>query len=427
MFKAFAAIKGWISDLLRIGKSVLGRERDMVRIRLRRQGSKGQPSYRIVVTDQRRARNGKYLENIGHYNPRTRPATEIIKEDRALYWLGVGAQPSDAVRRILDHTGTWARFQRMRAGESMEDLVNEADEDRGELPSPRTNYPSPRDGESKLKRREAARNASADEPSQQPPEEPEKDNHPPTVPKHADQQPDDIDDPSRPHADKSEENRPGTESDKAAEEPDAVEVVEQQPCENQVETPNTGPAAVDLYNNLNRPGKTQLKDEFIPPRPSPTPEYRRNRKQEGFVDAIRKEPEISKRTRQVLTKRWERKDEATREFLKQQYGGCCQICSYTFPKYDGEPYFEGLYIESHTQGSFLDDPANVLCLCANHCAQFLHGAREFNPDFREQVLSYESGDHHILKLELIGQNQEIRFSQRHIIDLKAIVEATGST
>ena len=134
----------------------------MVRIRLRRQGLKRQPSYRVVVTDQRKARSGSYLENIGHYNPRTRPATEIIEEERALYWLSVGAQPSDAVRRLLEHTGTWERFQRLRAGESMDDLVKEAEENRGELPSPKTNYPSPAAGESKIKAREAAR-LSADE------------------------------------------------------------------------------------------------------------------------------------------------------------------------------------------------------------------------------------------------------------------------
>ena len=115
----------------------------MVRIRLRRQGAKGQPTYRIVVIDQRKARNGKYLENIGYYNPRTRPATEVIKEDRALYWLSVGAQPSDPVRRILDHTGTWERFQRLRTGESMEALVKEAEENKPEPPSPKTNYPAP--------------------------------------------------------------------------------------------------------------------------------------------------------------------------------------------------------------------------------------------------------------------------------------------
>ena len=132
----------------------------MVRIRLRRQGLKGQPSYRVVVTDKRKARNGSYLENIGHYNPRTRPSTEIIDEDRALYWLSVGAQPSDAVRRVLEHTGTLARFQRLRAGENLEDLVKEAEETRAELPSPRTNYPAPGDGESKIKAREAARLAA---------------------------------------------------------------------------------------------------------------------------------------------------------------------------------------------------------------------------------------------------------------------------
>ena len=132
----------------------------MVRIRLRRQGLKRQPSYRIVVIDQRKARNGSYLENIGHYNPRTRPATEIIQEDRALYWLSVGAQPSDAVRRLMDHTGTWDRFQRLRAGESLDDLVREADETRQPLPSPKTNYPAPGAGESKIKAREAARLAA---------------------------------------------------------------------------------------------------------------------------------------------------------------------------------------------------------------------------------------------------------------------------
>ncbi len=132
----------------------------MVRIRLRRQGLKRQPTYRIVVTDQRKARNGSYLENIGYYNPRTRPATEVIAEDRALYWLSVGAQPSDAVRRLLDHTGTWERFQRLRGGESMEDLVKEAESAQSELPSPKTNYPAPGDGESKIKAREAARLAS---------------------------------------------------------------------------------------------------------------------------------------------------------------------------------------------------------------------------------------------------------------------------
>lgn len=132
----------------------------MVRIRLRRQGLKRQPTYRIVVIDKRKARDAGYLENIGYFNPRTRPNTEVIEEERALYWLSVGAQPSDRVKTIMQHTGTWDRFQRLRAGESIEDLVKEAEENKAELPSQRTNYPAPADGESKIKAREAARLAA---------------------------------------------------------------------------------------------------------------------------------------------------------------------------------------------------------------------------------------------------------------------------
>ena len=129
----------------------------MVRIRLRRVGLKKQPSYRIVVADKRQARNGKYLENIGQYNPRTRPTTEVVDEARALHWLSVGAQPSDAVRRIFDHTGTWERFERLRKGEDIEVLVAEAIENAPELPSQRTRFPAPGDGESKIKAKEAAK------------------------------------------------------------------------------------------------------------------------------------------------------------------------------------------------------------------------------------------------------------------------------
>jgi len=132
----------------------------MVRIRLARIGLKGQPSYRIVVTDKRKARNSEALENIGWYNPRTRPSTEVIDEERALYWLSVGAQPSDAVNRILNRLGTLDRFARLKDGEELEALVKEAEETRAELPDQRTNYPAPAAGESKIKAREANRLAA---------------------------------------------------------------------------------------------------------------------------------------------------------------------------------------------------------------------------------------------------------------------------
>src|SRR5690606_28862273 len=99
----------------------------MVRIRLRRVGLKKQPSYRIVVTDQRSPRDGDFIEIVGHYNPRTRPSTDEVNEARVLYWLSVGAQPTDSVATILRRTGTLDRFARLRTGESLEALVAEAE------------------------------------------------------------------------------------------------------------------------------------------------------------------------------------------------------------------------------------------------------------------------------------------------------------
>lgn len=79
----------------------------MVRIRLRRQGAKKQPSYRVVVADQRAPRDGRIIENIGFYNPLTDPETVSIDVERARYWLSVGAQPSDAVVRLLKAAGVY--------------------------------------------------------------------------------------------------------------------------------------------------------------------------------------------------------------------------------------------------------------------------------------------------------------------------------
>jgi len=73
----------------------------MLRIRLRRTGAKKQASYRIVVADQRSPRDGKFIEILGWYNPRTDPPTFEINSERARHWLSQGAQPSDAVAQIL--------------------------------------------------------------------------------------------------------------------------------------------------------------------------------------------------------------------------------------------------------------------------------------------------------------------------------------
>ena len=73
----------------------------MLRIRLKRIGKKKQPAYRIVVADSRAPRDGRPVEEIGHYNPLPNPSEIVINGDRVSYWIGQGAQPSDAVTRIL--------------------------------------------------------------------------------------------------------------------------------------------------------------------------------------------------------------------------------------------------------------------------------------------------------------------------------------
>ncbi len=82
-----------------------------VRIRLRRTGKKKMPSYRVVVADQRKPRDGKYIEAIGFYDPKTDPSTIEIDNDKAVMWLRKGAQPSNMVRKLLDISGAWETFQ----------------------------------------------------------------------------------------------------------------------------------------------------------------------------------------------------------------------------------------------------------------------------------------------------------------------------
>lgn len=82
----------------------------MVRIRLRRVGRKKQASYRIVAADARSPRDGRFIEILGHYNPRTEPATVVMKEDRVMDWLSKGAQPTESVLNLFVSKGLYKKF-----------------------------------------------------------------------------------------------------------------------------------------------------------------------------------------------------------------------------------------------------------------------------------------------------------------------------
>lgn len=90
----------------------------MVKIRLMRMGMKGAPSYRVVVADSRSPRDGRIIETIGWYNPRTEPSTVQIDSEKAKHWLSVGAQPSDTTRKLLVHAGLIERRPRPAGAES---------------------------------------------------------------------------------------------------------------------------------------------------------------------------------------------------------------------------------------------------------------------------------------------------------------------
>ena len=97
----------------------------MVRIRLRRVGLKNQPSYRIVIQDSEKPRDGRFLEIVGFYNPRTQPGTLTIDEARVFAWMSNGAKPTESVAQLFKTTGTADRFARLKKGEAVETLIAE--------------------------------------------------------------------------------------------------------------------------------------------------------------------------------------------------------------------------------------------------------------------------------------------------------------
>ncbi|WP_124727620.1 30S ribosomal protein S16 [Staphylospora marina] len=87
-----------------------------VKIRLKRMGAKKAPFYRVVVADARSPRDGRFIDEIGYYNPLTDPATVKIDEEKALKWLGNGAQASDVVRKLFRETGILQKVHEQKYG-----------------------------------------------------------------------------------------------------------------------------------------------------------------------------------------------------------------------------------------------------------------------------------------------------------------------
>ena len=82
-----------------------------VKLRLMRVGKTKQPSYRVVAADARSPRDGRFIEIVGQYNPRTEPSVVTIDNDKALKWLRQGAQPTERVQKLLEISGAWSEFK----------------------------------------------------------------------------------------------------------------------------------------------------------------------------------------------------------------------------------------------------------------------------------------------------------------------------
>ncbi len=148
----------------------------MVRIRLRRVGGKNQPSFRIVAADKESPRDGRFIEILGFYNPRTEPATIQLKEDRIYDWMSKGAQPSDSAMQLFKTAGLIERYERFKSGEDVEKLVAEAAASAGEV-SPKTRYAAPesapgnKKAQAKAEAQAAVAAAEAEAPAEEAPAE----------------------------------------------------------------------------------------------------------------------------------------------------------------------------------------------------------------------------------------------------------------
>ncbi len=163
------------------------------------------------------------------------------------------------------------------------------------------------------------------------------------------------------------------------------------------------------------------------PDPVPDPEHRRKKTQEELERDKTYEPPVSERFGIVPSSVWEAKNNSIRPFLLEQYGGRCQICGFTFYKRNGEPYFEGLYLVSRLHKKWIDRTGNVLCLCANCCAKMQHGivkVEDLVGQVKNVKLQSQVGTNDpTLIIELCGETLEIRYTDRHIIDLQEMIKS----
>ena len=182
-----------------------------------------------------------------------------------------------------------------------------------------------------------------------------------------------------------------------------------------------------LSEAFSAPGKSLLNGGMGGGGVTQNPSRRRKNTKKDIAAAIENESEREERFSFTLRKTWNGKNDQVRVDFVEWYGGQCQICKKTFTQRNGTPYFEGLYLVSHTTAEWIDRVGNVLCLCAEHSAMFQFGPREVEEDIIQQVMwlkvEAEGGDGHpMIRMKLCGEPVEIKFAEKHLIDLQEMVK-----
>lgn len=194
---------------------------------------------------------------------------------------------------------------------------------------------------------------------------------------------------------------------------------------------NAGSPSEFMRSAFNRPGHTEIRRESTGGGPVRDAETRRERIRDEIGRSKEIEPRRAERVHAKTVDIWESKNKEVRDFLLQEYGGDCQICHSVnvFPRRsDGRPYFEGVYLVPHAIAAWTDRPGNVLCLCGLCSAKWQHGSLE-TPRIESQVKSLwtttggRTTDR--LQVRLIEKHVDVRFSERHAIELQELWAAAN--
>ena len=182
-----------------------------------------------------------------------------------------------------------------------------------------------------------------------------------------------------------------------------------------------------LEDAFNKPGKTGISEERPESGPVGNAKERRKRTRDNYSARKAQEPLTAQRITRHVIDIWDPKNKAIRDFLYEEYGGRCQICSETnrFPRRDGKAYFEAVYLIPHTQAAWTDEPGSVICLCALCSAKFQHGAvecRNVSDQIRDQKTAIEGAQNKpAVSIRLVGKSVTINFSERHLIEVQELL------